>query len=276
MKPYTFAQLKTLVKDQGYKMAALTNQQGEKIVPFNTYKKTATNLDAQFQTIQTRLKSDKYPDGVYFVLLTYNIRESGNPHSYPITKGRVSAEELIETEKKITSSPVTIIEKANSVLSWESAVQMNKQIAELKAQITQLTFENAQHQKTINEMQTQEPEGLSEAEPTNNILKFLSEAMPTFTPLADRFFDLENRKLDLKQMQLQKKNSPPAKQAAERKPITVGSQEHMTIIEHYFNKDDDDKLNDELDKLEAFDKDLYKQVIDKLGMNDQEEGGEGE
>jgi hypothetical protein len=279
MKTYTFAQLRKLCRDQDYKMAALQGPQGDRVVPFNQYKKTGSNLEGQFKIIETRLKAEHNPDGVYFVLLAYNIKSAQNPQSFPITKGKVTPEDLSEAEKKtITLSPV-VFEKPENILSHDAALKYMQEISDLKTQVATLQMQLNSALQTIEEYELEEEENeLAEGESKNPLLKMLGDALPTITQTLDRHYDLQEKKLHLEELRLNGKTNGGAP-GPQRKEILPGSQEHLDVIEMYWEKEKDlenqPRLNKELDKLQAANPDLYKKVLDKLGISE-EEGAENE
>lgn len=264
MKTYSIAELKRLSKEQGYKLAALENNQSERLQSFNNLK---TKIDSHLNVIASRLKSELYPDGIYYVLMAQSINKTKSPDRYPITKGVLKPEHLEE------KAPVTIVTKAESVLTWDSALSMQKQISDLTAEVTRLKFENNLLQSELDNIEDNEDnEGLSETKSGTQM--FLSETLPSLMPVLDRWFQHEDKKLDLERLKLQQKTKSNIK--PQRKPIVVGSQEHLNIIEHYYNTTQDDKLSRELDRLEAANFDLYKQVCEKLKIDIEEEEEEEE
>jgi len=273
MKTYTIKELKELSRTQGYKLAALEDNQGKRLQPFNRYDVT---LNKQLDTIMNRLGADLFANGVYYVLLSENINKSKNPDRYAIVKGKLTAAQLQEEK-----NPVTIIQSpTQEVLSWEAALSYQNQISELKSQVKNLELENAYLQEQLDSV----PE-LSEGadKPDTSFGKYLSDAMPSITPILDRYFDIEEKKLDLQKMKMQGVKKPIQRpgqkqpgQNQQRKPIEVGTQGHMNLIEHYFNTEQDDKLNLELDKLFEYDEELYNKVCDKLGIESEEEEEEEE
>lgn len=276
MKTYTIPKLKALAREQGYKMIALENAQGERVVSFNQINKST---DKQFDVIVTRLKSELQPDGVYFILMAHNISKARNPDRYPITKGKVEPEVLAEAEKKSLPLTPVIIEKAENVLSWESAVEMNKTIAEQAARIKQLEFENDQLQAQLDE----EPDALEEDNSGGGLVGAFKDMIPSLTPMLDRYFTLQEKKLDLDLLKLQNGTAKQATKGTERKPIVPGTQGHLDLIEFYFKKSETDetggfekKLNAELDKLEQADPELYQVTLKALGMDEEEEEQNGE
>lgn len=262
MKTYSINQLKKLAKEQGYKLAALENATGKRLQSFN---KLTTKVDTQLNTISTRLQSEIYEDGIYTILLSRTINNMQDPDRYQIVKGKLTPEHLEEKP-----NPVILTPKAEEVLTWSSALAMQQQISNLTAEVKQLRFENNLLQSQLDAMEDEDnsladsPGGATELK--SGTQTFLSETLPSFLPIIDRYFDQEDKKLELKKLELAAKAR--AKQATQRirKPIEVGSQEHMNIIEHYFNTKQEEKLDKELDRLEQVNEALYLEVCKKLGF----------
>jgi hypothetical protein len=279
MKTYTIKQLKTLATQQGYKLAALENSKSERVQPFN---KINIALNKQLDTITNRLTSDLFEDGLYYVLLSQSISKSKNADRYPIVKGKLSPDDL-----KDATTPVNIIHTtpAQEVLTYEAALAYQQTISDLKNEINLLKLERTslqeQLQEALDENELSEPTAPSE----NMMQTFLKETMPSVMPVLDRYFDLEEKKLNLLELKagkkpMQRSNNVQRPQPEKRIQIVTGSQQHLELIEIYYKKNQDDKLGLELDKLEAHDFELYKNVCEKLGIDisddDNNQGGNNE
>ena len=267
MKTYSIIQLKKLAKEQGYKLAALEDNTGKRVQSFN---KLTTKVDTQLNTISSRLKSEIYADGIYYVLLSRTINNCQEPDRYEIVKGVLTPEKI-----PVPVSETIVHTKAQEVLTWESALKMQQEIADLKGQIQQLKFENNLLQSELDSIDESELSEGGSSNPTelkSGTQTFLSETLPSFLPILDKYFEQEDKKLELKKMEL----SARTKQKVQplRKPIQVGSQEHLNIIEHYY-KIKSDKLDKELDRLEEVNEPLYIEVCKKLGIVIEEEEEEG-
>lgn len=267
MKTYSITQLKKLAKEQGYKLAALENSTGKRLQSFN---KLTTKIDTQLTTISNRLKSEIYEDGIYTILLSRTINNMQDPDRYEIVKGILKPENIAVT----ISEQVT--PKAHEVLTWEGALKMQQEIADLRGQVQQLKFENNLLQSeldSIDETETDLAEGTQHpTELKSGTQTFLSETLPSLLPILDKYFEQEDKKLDLKKMELAAKTKTRVQPI--RKPIVTGSQEHLNIIEHYYKTNNEEKFDKELDKLEAYSEPLYIEVCKKLGIvieNEEEE-----
>jgi len=101
------------------------------------------------------------------------------------------------------------------------------------------------------------------------LLSFLKEQSPVFISLADRYFNLEEKKIDLAAKKLDLTSLQKTK--TQPKTITPGSREHLILIETYFNNGNEAALNKELEKLEAADKELFNKVTERLNQQNEAE-----
>lgn len=276
MKTYTLADLKKTVRSQGFKMAALRAPDGTRIVSFNKYNPKAKDLDAQFKTIETRLKSGLYPDGIYYVLLAHNIVGSKNPLEFPIAQGKLSPSELAEFEKKqLPLTPATIVQPSEQVLSWDSALKMQQEISDLKNKVNLLELEKKNLLEQIAEMEAEEDDALAESEVTQNpLVKSLADLVPTLASLADRYFESEDKKIELERLKIQNQAKAPQSNNSQpkgRRIVPIGSREHLQLIENLYNEGNDEALNEELDKLQAKNPALYDKVCKELDLFEEEE-----
>ena len=261
MKTYSIQELKKISQEQGYKICSLENAQGEKIQPFNV--PTKTTLVKHLDTITNRLKTDLYPDGLYYIVLNTYVANSKNSKKFPIVKGILNPEELKEQSKPVT----TIIQQSHEVLTWDSAMKLHQELVELKSEVKRLEYENNLLQQQLEELET-ESESLEDAPAGNSILSYLKETIPSLMPIVDKHFELQERRLLLEELKLSKApHTPPQqKKPLQRTKIVAGTQNHLNLIEHYFNTDNETRLNEELDKLQNVSEQLYNDVCKKLGI----------
>jgi hypothetical protein len=273
MKTYTFPQLKKISTEQGYKLAALENPQGEKVVSFNQIK---TPIDKAFKTIETRLNSELNPDGVYFILLAHSITKSRTPDRYPLVKGKVSPETLVEVEKKqIPLSPTIVYEKPE-VLTWDKAMEYMQKISTLETENRFLKMENA---SLLAELEDAENEALSEANaPVNSTQNWIEQIATILPSLADKYFELEEKKLTVEALKIGAKPKQQGQQQQTqntKKQIAPGSQEHIDLIKYWYNSDAANaqyNYNLWMDRLQNFDQNLHDNLLQEL----EQEGGENE
>lgn len=272
MKFYTIPQLKTIAREQGYKLASLQDVDGHKIVSSNPF---SVKIEKQLDNIALRLKADIQPDGVYNVCMANSPSKSRNPDRYPIMKGKVKPEQMSEAENKNT---VIIKEKSNDVLTWDQAVEMNKQIAELTAKVGQFEFENNALKLQVSQLEAEleeeeEDDGLSDpGAGMNGLGAYIKETLPTITAILERHYDLQERKLKLDELKANVNTGKRfTKVNRQGNNIVPGTQPHLDLIEKLFNEEREEELNIELDKLEAAQPQIYAAVIQKLGLSEEEE-----
>lgn len=265
IKTYSFTDLRSIAKDQKYKLACLENSEGIRKKPFNNVKKS---ILVQLSEIQNRLKNDIFSDGIYYVCMASNINASRDPDRYAVKKGKAN----IEVVPKITLTPALneSPKEIENVLSYESALKYQQEISDLKFEIEKLKMLNLDLSKQLDEQESLE----EEEESGKGILSgmsFLKEQLPALIPYLDKHFELQEKKLDLEKLKITKTNSKPIN--PQRIQIKIGSQEHLNLIENLYTSNNEERLNKELDKLQAFDSELYKNVCKQLQLEEEEEGG---
>jgi len=258
MQTYTLTELKKLIKEQDYKTAALENLQGDRLLGFNNVK--SCDINEQFNKIEKRIKSVTIPNGYLNICMAISPTHQKNPDKFLLVKGNLSE------AAAIPSQPSQIIiekERSAEVLTWNEALKLHSELAALRE-------ENKALIEKIERYEEEEEETLSEAPPGDNLnlLSFLKEQSPILITLADRYFNLEDKKLELKKTELDLKNLIKTKTAP--KQITPGSREHLILIETYYNNDNEEALNKELEKLQIVDNDLYIKVVERLNKQNAE------
>jgi len=267
MKHYTPTEIKAAVKQQNYKTAALENNKGERIQNFNSTK--TSNINKHLDLIHKRLQSEIFDDGIYYILMATSIVNQKKPDRYPIIKGKFNNKMLNDNAQQ---APIIVQSPSQDVLSWEAALNYQNKISELTSEVNRLKLELNNANTLLEEYEEEEESrGLSDTSTTGSLMEYLKEIVPSILPMADRYFDIEEKKLNVRQ-QATKRPTPQ-----NIKPIITGSFQHLALIEQYYNAGHDEKFNNELDKLEEFNTDLYKQVCAKFGIeiDETEEGTNG-
>jgi len=269
-KKYSFTQIKSICKEQGYKLACLENAEGERIVPNNAIK---INVHKHIAFIQSRLKNEIFQDGVYYVCLSHNINSSRNPDRYPIVKGKLNDNTSVQRQPE-----VIVQTHAESVLSWDQALAMQKEISDLKSELAKFKYENNELAKKVEELESEldeleDEEGLKEPVQKTGLeqgIEFLKESAPMFDSVLTKYFDLKERELSLKEKgHISNSNTHDEKKTKtehRRVKIDPGSENHIAQIRHYHSQNNEDRLNEELDKLEEANPELYKQLCEELGL----------
>jgi hypothetical protein len=147
------------------------------------------------------------------------------------------------------SGPIEISEPMNdkkngteALLSVEQAVKNVKESAEATAENAFLKKENEDLRKKLSEMESrmkalelsseEDEDGLDDDQPDSGPLSWLKETVPAVLPALDRYFDLEEKKLNLQQAKFMHENgyelpgmkraSVPQKKKAKQLPEIEG------------------------------------------------------
>jgi|LakMenEpi03Aug12_release.lakeMendotaPanAssembly.Ray.scaffolds.fasta_scaffold29901_13 hypothetical protein len=192
MKQFTINEIKEIQKEQNYKYIGLFDNNGIKVIPYNSNSSTAGD---RLKEVEIRLNSAGLQEG-YYNISCKNTLKGGSADNYLIKKGD---NEVLQVEKK----PVEII--APDLLSYGAALKLNVEVASLK-------LENAALKKEINLLNEQLKENetfLSEMEPAEaapsmieSAKNFLSEAMGFIAPMLDKHFELKEKALNLQELKL--------------------------------------------------------------------------
>ncbi len=269
MKTFTFPELKKIAVKQGYKLASLENDQGERLQFNNTLK---TKIDTHLRTLEERLKSDLYPNGVYYICFAQSINKARNPDKYPIVKGKITKELSEQLTVRETNKPQIITTVHTDVLTYEQALKMQQTISDLRADVKSLQLENEYLKQEIADMENEEPELQEGNKTVSNIKSFLDESLPSIMSVADKFFANQDRKLALEEKKLDMKKT--VVHTAKRTLIEPGSQEHLALIRSLNTSKDPtsgERLNKELDKLEVANHAMYLKLCEELGITEEEE-----
>ncbi len=140
---YTIKKLRDLAKEQSYKFACLYDSKDKKINNYNTLQ---VAISKQFDVIENRLKSPALLDGIYFVGLCQKYGRGQIIDKFPVMKGSG------DTIAALTHYTVMSEQQKSTenVLSYESALAMQKDIARLENENHFLNANNVLMQEKIN------------------------------------------------------------------------------------------------------------------------------
>jgi len=282
---YTIKQLRDLAKQQGYKVACLFDSKDKKVNNYNTLQ---TAISKQLDVIENRLKSPVLPDGIYFVGMCEKYGRGQIVDKYAVIKGAGLSNNGVQTYQVVQqSSP------SENVLTYESALAMQQQIAELKSDNRFLTENNKLLQDKINTLEADLKESensLSEyVDDSGNAKKsdlmalgekaggWLKDIAPMLTPLADRYFDLKEKKIALEEKKIEAGGKTKTEKKVAQKKLEVGSKAFLDYIREIAEDEDkEDELDKCLDLLEANFPDQYVSICEELDLFEEEEEEEEE
>jgi hypothetical protein len=242
---YTTTFLNSLLQS-GFKSFSLTDMDGNRLVTLNNTKVLPKD---KIKEIDNRLKIS--PEGVYKLNAQFDFSRNTKPEIYYLTKGKVDTSFLNENheEQKPAIVKKNISEKTETnVLSLDSALTRIEELSQLRAEnevlkqrVKDLEIECEQ----LNAELEEQPETLSE-DKGNSFTNWLQTITPVLSPLADEYFKLQNRKLQLDEFREQKtfyqQQQPKRKQ-------TVVKQQETSVYPDITNPEQVNGYFDELEKL---------------------------
>lgn len=203
---YNLKEINEILVEQGYKYVSLWDQTGLQIIPFNPHKMTAA---ARMREIETRLMSKALPDG-YYIIKCKNAIQNKVSDDYMVYKG----EKLSDSgDMQPVAAPILIQEKPvfqPEVLTYDGALKLQIDLeryklenAALKKEIEALKSEI----QDLEEAQTLADEDQKAPQMLESAKSFLSEIVQFAAPLLDKHFDLKEKALGLKALELQSRSN---------------------------------------------------------------------
>jgi hypothetical protein len=188
-------------KEVKYKFVSLQDQNGQKIVPYNQNGKDPA---IKLQEIERRLKAPG--SGTYVICAKMSVK--GKEDHYLITNG----DQLSEPAPVIIHQSAPPVNNAE-VLTYESALNLRVENERLKLENAALLAEIEQLNETLSEIESEQSENLAESGKMSlieNAKTFLTESLSIVAPLLDKHFDLKEKQLALKALELDRMASKPA------------------------------------------------------------------
>jgi len=235
----------------------LKSMDGQLLVPYNKPSKSA---ELQAKSIITRFKM--LPDGIYQLYACTSYSHQLTPTCFNLTKGKIQNNQLNEIQP--TPLRQTKEEKiSQNVLSLDSALSRIEELSKLRAEnevlkqrVKDLEIENNELQNEMDE----EPELSEEKTGTDKVTNWLTTIMPTLSPLADAYFQTQNRKLAIEEQKLHLLNK--------KNPYKKTTQ--MNTLQNYPNIQNDSELNSYFDMLETLSDDDFSKVCEILSIENPE------
>ena len=215
MNIYTLKDLDKIAKEQGYKFASLVDSRGDILVPFNH---NTEALIKRFTEIKKRLNAPALADGYYIVKFKNKQAKKASTDNYMVAKGN-PADLLVPDEGQFLSAPEGAKETPD-VLSYSQAIENNREIVELQAEVNRLGAELDRANETIEELEQEaEQVELSEENKPGSMeasaKTYISSLADMLQPVANTYFELEDRKLKLQEAKFVQQVQPQQQQQIE-------------------------------------------------------------
>jgi hypothetical protein len=259
-------------KNQNLKFAKLQDQSGADLVSFNSpMLKHKTTLTAKLSEIKKKISA--LEDGLYIILGQHRFGKNISPVKFYFSKNFSGTIEEKEPEEKKQSS-------TDKLLSVDAAMTNVKEAATLKAENLFLKRENEDLKKRIDlaegkisdqeqkiselEESLEETEGaeVTPSNPFSGLGDMFKEMVPVLSPIADRYFDLRDKELQMKQAKFlhdggydipgfKKANGKPATKQKMKEipqPGAEGWDEFISYMEGLNEKD----FNEAMERLKPY------------------------
>jgi hypothetical protein len=224
-------------KEVKYKFVSLQDQNGQKIVPYNQNGKDPAQ---KLQEIERRLKA---PGSATYVICA-KMSVKGKEDHYLISTG---SDQLAE------NAPVIIHQAPQlnnaEVLTYESALNLRVENERLKLENAALLAELEQLNETLSEIEEEQKEQLSENGKTSlmeNAKTFLTESLSIVAPLLDKHFDLKEKQIALKALELDRIINKPA---AIQNPEKTRERQKSKVEQYILTCENDPELFNELAQI---------------------------
>lgn len=264
LKEYSLEQIKSLAKN--YLHCKIEDVNGRSVTSWNSIKMP---IDKHLKECINRFTGETVEDGYYYFLMSRAARYNKDADKYLVKKGNPTTEPAHHQETHTSK---------NDLLSVTSALNYITQIAELKTENNRLILE-LQHAKDENavlsaeleEYEREEADGLNDNKASDTV-SYLKETAPTFLAAMDKYFELQDRKLNLEEKKIEKgffsKPNAQPKQRVRReiKKFELGSDEHLNYIRLLYNNNQEEQMNKEIDKLETAHPEKYELICNELNL----------
>jgi len=263
----------------------LLDEDGRIIVSAKKTRGKSEMIRSHWAFIRNKLEREM-PAGDYIIECAYDAAKK-NVHQYAFTKtvDYVAPEPHIKplgnTEfdankfsQKMDKSLIDLI-KQNAELSSE-----NKFLMQQNGMLSERVKSLEQQVETLMEEHDEQPVALSEGE---RLLNAANQIIPVALPMLDKYFELQNKKLDLMYQQgRQQPQSHPAQGIPRKIPanrVQQNTQEQnqeseqqyaqqLAALDQLFNSGQDDEANGYLEQIAAVNPDLYNRICRDLNLED--------
>ena len=236
MKEFLIKDIFDIQKEQGYKYIGLFDQQGNKVIPFNS---NASSSNDRLKEIEKRLTSAGLQDGFYNICCK-NALKGGTADNYMIKKGENLGESTNANIPIVQTLPPDLLSYAQALKLNVEVERMKLENAALKKDIENLKKELIENQSFMSEEEENNTPGMLE-----NAKTFMSEAMGFIAPLLDKHFELKEKQLGLQAVQIQHRldNSNRTKRPS---PEQAGMKDKNLTESFIMNYKDDTEVYEQL------------------------------
>lgn len=241
--PIKVDELSKLFAKDKYKYICLKNSAGDFEIRWNRHEPKSN--EKKFKEIQDFLKRDSITSGIYYFVHKDSHLKGSAENVIPIGVGSYNS------QTEVIKAPQQYIQtKIESVWTPAQAVEIltDKNRAEMELEAANDVIEQLQ-----SELEKKNSVTLNEGTSTSSLMNDIKGLGEFIFPALDKYFDLQEKKLKL--MQLQLGNSQPVNrlQGSQRSDggVHPSSPEYDSYLERIFSSDNEQAQDMELDYLET-------------------------
>ena len=273
VKTYDIKQIGEFIPN--YKFCKIEDLNGKILLSWN---QPAKKISEHWKDCVKRLNSAPIPEGFYNIFCCNSLKSLKHADVFIVKKGDPQPEE--SQNLKDHQNFMQIPNSKNDLISVSQALNYITEIANLKVtvQTQEAEIKRLKDEITVLEAELSEldREALSDPAPgtESNVVSYLKETAPTLMALADRYFSQQDKKLEIEKLKAEKTARPKLvkKIVINKKPTyETGSPEHIQFIENLADQGNEEALNDELDKLQTYNPELYANTLNKLNLSEEDE-----
>jgi len=269
LETITIDQLEQTCKNVGCKYVQMDDLQGKKIVGVPA---GAITLKQKFNEIETYLKNN--PKEPFFVVTFTKSKKGKNYKEY----------KYYLSNAQTSSTPMSAAPVYNYNLPFD-ADRITKQnledgntIAQLRADLKFTQFQLDECKAKLAEYENavaEDEETLAEEKP-NALIGFAKDVLPQFMPLAEKYFELAEKKLALQAMALQNKSTKTVVTRHPFRPLpTLQEVEKLNSYMDWLEKCDDAMYNRELEFVKVNRPEIYETITTAFNADNTNEDENG-
>jgi hypothetical protein len=209
-------QIDKIIQDNQYKYLELISRSKK----YGGYNATPKDLKSKIQQVKKFLEN--LPDDLY--ILNFKISPRGDVFPYEYIKGKPILSEAPAAPASIIPIYQNNLEKFQTLDEWK---KQEKLIHELQKELELLKFKD-QLKSTLSENNQEQPK--------NNLIGFAETILPNVMPVIDKFFELRERELTIKEKLANKQPAKPLRVIKKQRievpqPFAAGWDEYCTMFE---------------------------------------------
>ena len=243
-------QIDKIIADNQYKYLELTSRTKK----YGGYNATPKDLKAKITQVKKFLQN--LPDDLY--IINFKISPRGDTFPYEYIKGKPILSEGPTPSPQIIPIYQNNLEKFQTLEEWKKQERL---INDLQKELELLKFKD-QLKSTLSENQ--------EA-PKNNLIGFAETILPNVMPVLDKFFELRERELNIKEQQLKRAPAPKIVKTKQHIQVPEPGQPGYTEYLQMFEALSDNEAERELNYLKNKQHAVYADLINRYYTDEGQE-----